>query len=104
MKTKEIDVVILGKSFSFLISSSIKNEEFLELINYVEEKYRMIKKGSEEVDPFNLSLLTSINISEEYFSLKAENEKLKTILKNIDTIVTPSEPSGESSITFSKKR
>lgn len=103
MKTKEIDVSILGKNFSFIVSGNIKSEEFWEIINYVEEKYKMIKKDSEEVDPFNLGLLTSINIAEEVFSLKTENEKLKIILKNIDNIVSPAEYPGESRISFSKK-
>jgi len=33
MKAKEIDVSILGKSFSFMISGKINTDDFLEIVN-----------------------------------------------------------------------
>ncbi len=103
MKAKEIDVSILGKSFSFMISGNINTDDFLEIVNYVEEKYRKIKDSTDEHDPFRLGLLTSINITEEFFHLKKENEKLNSILSKIDSIVTPEEKGEAGHISFVKK-
>jgi len=103
MKAKEIDVTILGKSFSFMISGKINTDDFLEIVNHVEEKYRKIKNSTDEHDPFRLGLLTSINITEEFFHLKKENEKLNTILSKIDSIVTPGGKGKTGNISFAKK-
>ncbi len=103
MKNKEIDVSILGKSFSFMISGKINTDDFFEIVNYVEDKYIRIKTGTDEHDPFRLGLLTSINITEEFFHLKKENEKLKDFLSNIDSIVTSGKGEDLSRISFSKK-
>ena len=103
MKTKEIDVSILGKSFSFMISGKINTDDFLEIVNHVEEKYKKIKNSTDEHDPFRLGLLTSINITEEFFHLKTENEKLNSILSKIDSIVTTGEKGEVGSISFAKK-
>jgi len=103
MKAKEIDVSILGKSFSFMISGKINTDDFLEIVNHVEEKYKKIKNNTDEHDPFKLGLLTSINITEEFFHLKKENEKLNSILSKIDSIVTTGEMKEAGKISFAKK-
>lgn len=103
MKAKEIDVTLLGKSFSFMISGNINTDDFLEIVNYVEEKYKKIKDNTDEHDPFRLGLLTSINITEEFFHLKKENEKFNSILSKIDSIVTNGEKGEIGSIRFAKK-
>ena len=103
MKAKEIDVNVLGKSFSFMISGKINTDDFLEIVNHVEEKYKKIKDGTDEHDPFRLGLLTSINITEEFFHLKKENEKLNSILSKIDSIVTTGEKGDIRNISFAKK-
>ncbi len=103
MKTKEITVSILGKSFSFMISGKIDTDEFLEIVDHVEQKYKKIKDGTDEHDPFSLGLLTSINITEEFFYLKKENDKLKSILNNIDSIVTTVKKTDVGQISFARK-
>ena len=103
MKAKEIDVTILGKSFSFMISGKINTDDFLEIVNYVEENYTKIRNNTDEYDPFRLGLLTSINITEEFFHLKKENDKLKSILDNIDSIVTTVDKGDVGQISFTKK-
>ena len=103
MKTKEIDVSILGKSFSFMISGKINTDDFLEILDFVEEKYKKIKNSTEEHDPFRVGLLTSINITEEFFHLKKENNELRSILSNIGSIVTSGESGKIGEISFVKK-
>ncbi len=88
MKSKEISVSLQGKSFSFLIPGKIKNEDFLEIVNYVDDKYTRIKNETGERDVFKLGLLSSVNIAEELFSLKKENEKLRQFVEGIDRLVS----------------
>lgn len=101
MKTKEIEVQILGKDFIFNIPDEIKAEDFLDIIYFVENKIHKIKGGASNLDSFRLGLLTSINIAEEYFSLKKENVKLRTILEKIDKMISPDDEKNQVSISFS---
>jgi cell division protein ZapA (FtsZ GTPase activity inhibitor) len=88
---KTIEVQVLGRHFVFNIPEDFKPEEFLEIIYYVETKIKKIKTDTIDLDSFKLGLLTSINIAEELFSLKRENESLKVILNRIDQIISPLE-------------
>ncbi len=89
--SKSIEVQVLGRHFVFDIPEDIKPEEFLKIIQYVEAKIKKIKTDTIDLDSFKLGLLTSINIANELFSLRKENENLKTILKKIDQIISPLE-------------
>lgn len=101
MKTKELEVQILGRNFNFNLPESIKTENFMEIISFVEDKIIKIKREAEDIDSFKLGLLTSINIAEEYFSLKKENERLRVMLNKIDKMVSQPEEEGQPSIRFS---
>ena len=89
MKTKEIEVQILGKHFNFNVPENIKTEDFLEIIDFVEKKFRQIRRESGDLDSFKYGLLAAINIAEEYFSLKKENQQLKDMLTRIDQLLPP---------------
>lgn len=89
--SKSIEVQVLGRHFVFEIPDDIKSEEFLKVIQYVETKIKKIKSDTIDLDSFKLGLITSINIANELFSLKKENEDLKTILNKIDQIISPLE-------------
>ncbi|MCK4765623.1 MAG: cell division protein ZapA [Candidatus Aminicenantes bacterium] len=101
MRTKEIEVQVLGRNFNFNIPKEIKTEEFLEIVDFVAGKMNRIRKETEDLDSFKLGLLTSINLAEEYFSLKRENDKLRVILDKIDRMVAPFDEGGRFSISFS---
>lgn len=103
MITKEIEVQVLGKHFNFSIPDSIKTEDFLEIIDYVENKFKRIKNETGDLDSFKLGLLASINICEEYFVVKKEYEKLRVVLSRIDHMVSPleEEEGGQLPIIFS---
>ena len=101
MRQKEVDVKILGKEFVFNIPASIKTEEFIEIIAYVENTIQKIKSETVDLDSFRLGLLTSINIAEEYFTLKRENEKLRKILDKIDQMLVPEDTKSQVPISFS---
>ncbi len=89
MTAKEIEVQVLGKHFNFSIPENIRTEDFLEIIDYVENKFKRIKSEAVDLDSFKLGLLASINITEEFFTLKKEYEKLRVVLNRIDQIVPP---------------
>ncbi|MCP5105973.1 MAG: cell division protein ZapA [bacterium] len=89
MITKEIEVQVLGKNFNFNLPGNIRTEDFLEIIDYVENKFKKIKNETQDLDSFKLGLLASINITEEFFSLKREHRQLRELLGRIDKMVSP---------------
>jgi cell division protein ZapA (FtsZ GTPase activity inhibitor) len=102
MTTKLIEVQILGKNFNFNVPENIRTEDFMEIIDFVENKFNRIRKESGDLDSFRLGLLASINITEEFFSLKKENEKLRAVLTRIDNMLPSLEKKGKQlSIRFS---
>jgi cell division protein ZapA (FtsZ GTPase activity inhibitor) len=100
-KTREIEVQILGKNFNFNVPESMKSETFLEIVDFVENRFRKIRRGAGDIDSFKLGLLVAINITEGFFYLKNENEKLKAVLTNIDRIISPVDQDKQLSISFS---
>lgn len=101
MKMKEIEVQTLGKNFNFNVPGNINTEDFMEIIDFVENKFSKIKSEAGDLDSFKLGLLVSINIAEEFFSLKKENETLKTLLKKIDTMISPIDINHENQLSIS---
>ena len=89
MNTKEIEVQILGKHFNFNVPENIKAEDFLEIVDFVEKKFRQVRREAGDLDSFRFGLLTAVNIAEEYFSLKKENQELKDMLTRIDRLLPP---------------
>lgn len=61
----------------------------MEIIDFVESKFRRIKREAGDLDSFKLGLLAAVNIAESYFSLKKENERLKAVLTKIDHLLSP---------------
>jgi cell division protein ZapA (FtsZ GTPase activity inhibitor) len=86
---REVEFQILGKKFIFNLPQDIKPDEFGEIAAFVENKMNRIKTELADLDSFKMGLLTSLNIAEELFSLKKENQSLKNMLDKIDTIISP---------------
>jgi len=97
---KDIEVQILGKHFNFSIPDNIKTDDFMEVVDYVESKFKKIKSDTQDLDSFKLGLLVSINIAEEFFSLKKEHEKLKVVLDRIDNMLSYAEEGEQIAISF----
>lgn len=98
---KEVEVTITGKRFVFQLADDVKPEEFLQVVEYVENKINKIKNRMNELDAQKLGLLTSINIAQDLFSLKKENEKLAQILGRIDTLLSPESEDGKLTVSLS---
>ena len=98
---KEIEVQINGKKFVFQLADDISLEEFMQVVEYVENKINKIKSRMNELDSQKLGLLTSINIAQDLFFLKKENEKLVQILGRIDTLLAPEKEDGKLTVSLS---
>jgi cell division protein ZapA (FtsZ GTPase activity inhibitor) len=101
MSMKHIEVQILGKNFNFNVPKNIRTEDFMEIIDYVENKFSHIRKEAGDLDAFRLGLLAAINITEEFYAIKQENEKLRAVLSNIDSMLPPVDKETQLSIQFS---
>ena len=99
--SKEIEVQITGKKFIFQLADDISVEEFMRVVEYVENKINKIKSRMNELDSQKLGLLTSINIAQDLFFLKKENEKLVQILGKIDTLLAPENEDGKLTVSLS---
>jgi len=98
---KEIEVQITGKKIVFQLADDVVVEEFLRVVEYVENKITKIKSRMNELDSQKLGLLTSINIAQDLFILKKENEKLAQILSRIDTLLAPEKEDGKLTVSLS---
>lgn len=101
MMSREIEVQITGKKIVFQLADDIAPEEFTRVVEYVENKINKIKSRMNELDPQKLALLTSINIAQDLFFLKKENEKLAQILGRIDTLLAPEKEDGKLTVSLS---
>lgn len=101
MMGKEVEVTVTGKRFVFMLADDVRPEEFLQVVEYVENKINKIKSRMNELDAQKLGLLTSINIAQDLFSLKKENEKLAQILGRIDTLLSPESEDGKLTVSLS---
>ncbi len=95
---REMTLEVLGKRVTFHLADEVNPEEFVEIVEYVERKLQKIKDRMGDLDSYKIGLLTSINIAEEFFSLKRENDKLRAVLKTIDGMLGAGE--GEEKITM----
>ena len=66
---------------------SFTDKDFIEIIDFVENKINKIRRSASDLDSYRLALLASINIAEELFTLKQENMELKKFLNKIDNMV-----------------
>jgi len=98
---KEIEVQITGKRIVFQLAEDVSAEEFMQVVEYVENKINKIKSRMNELDAQKLGLLTSINIAQDLFFLKKENEKLAQILGRIDTLLAPEKEDGKLTVSLS---
>ena len=84
---KEIEVQILGNYFTFNLPEDVDSKDFIEIIDFVENKINKIRRSAGDLDSYKLALLASINIAEELFTFQKENMKLKGFLNKIDNMV-----------------
>lgn len=94
----EVDVTLLGKSFSFTLPESLDKQRFFDIVDYTEQKIKNIRSEMDKLDHFKSALLAALNISEELFSLRDENQKLKALMTRIDKTLDECEADAELTI------
>lgn len=73
----------------------------MDIIDFVENRFRRIKSEAADLDSFKLGLLVAINITEEFNSMRKENESLREVLQRIDRVVTPVHDADRTPIRYS---
>ena len=71
---KQYQLNILGQDLSVLSDSG--DEHVASTVQYVEAKVQQIKSAAGNLNPFNIAILTALNIADEYVKLRGINEKL----------------------------
>ncbi len=98
MTQYEVDVNLLGKTFSFTLPDSLDKQRFFDIVDYTEKKIKNIRSEMDKLDHFKSALLAALNISEELFALKDENQRLKALLSRIDKTLDECETESELTI------
>ncbi|HNX96223.1 MAG TPA: cell division protein ZapA [Candidatus Aminicenantes bacterium] len=98
---REVEIQVLGKSLVFSIADDISPDDFIQVVDYVENKINQIKGRMNELDSFRLGLLAAINVAQDYFTLKKENHTLKEVLGRIDVMLTKEDGKEPIPIRFS---
>ena len=76
---KRFAINVLEQDLSVL---SDKGDEYVEgVVQYVNERAREIKEASENVSNLSIAILVALNIADELFKTKEEQENLTNILK-----------------------
>jgi cell division protein ZapA len=69
-----IEVYILGQRYT--IKGDAPEEYIRKLASFVDEKLREVYTSSPNITPVKASILAALNISDELFRLKSEQEEL----------------------------
>jgi cell division protein ZapA len=71
---KRFDIKILGQELS--VSSDSGDEHVAKVVEYVTERVEEIGRAAGKATTLNVAILTALNIADEYFKLKGENERI----------------------------
>lgn len=75
-----VQVEIFGQQYTLRIDGDEKPEYVESLASYVERKMREIAEGTPTVDSLKLAILAALNITDEYFTLKLESDKVDDVI------------------------
>ncbi len=78
MVVRSIEVQILGQTYS--IRGDAEEEYMKAIASYVDEKMRDIYRLSPNINPLKAAIMASVNITDELFRLKKEQEAIDTII------------------------
>jgi cell division protein ZapA len=69
---KRFSITILGQEISVLSDSG--DEHVTEVVDYINKKAEEIGKSSGNITSLNIAILVALNIADEYFQMKKEEE------------------------------
>ena len=75
-----VQVEIYGQQYTLRVDGDEMPEYVESLAAYVERKMSEIAEGSPTVDSLKLAILSALNITDEYFTLKLESDKIDDVI------------------------
>ncbi len=81
-----VEVYILGQKYT--IKGDAPEEYIRKLASYVDEKLREVNSSLPNMMPVKALILTSLNIADELFRLKNEEEKLAQVIEDKANVLT----------------
>jgi len=81
-----VEVYILGQKYT--IKGDAPEEYIRKLAFYVDEKLREVNSSLPNMMPVKALILTSLNIADELFRLKNEEEKLAQVIEDKTNVLT----------------
>jgi cell division protein ZapA len=81
-----VEVYILGQKYT--IKGDAPEEYIRKLAFYVDEKLREVNSSLPNMMPVKALILTSLNIADELFRLKNEEEKLAQVIEDKANVLT----------------
>ena len=79
MDKRKIEVIIFGQNYTILGDAS--PEYMSKLSGYVDSKMREITKQTSTISSTKVAILTALNLADEIFQLRAEQDKLENDLE-----------------------
>ena len=74
-----VEVYILGQKYT--IRGDAHEEHIIRLASYVDEKLKEVHSSSPNVTPVKASILAALNIADELFKLKKEQDQLTNYIE-----------------------
>lgn len=68
-------LTFLGREFE--LETDLSDDEFQEIVNYVEKLYNELKEKTQTVSTIDLSIMASVIIAEELFKVRKELEGIE---------------------------
>lgn len=79
-----VEVYILGQKYT--IKGDAPEEHIIRLASYVDEKLKEVYSSSPNITPVKASILAALNIADELFKLKNDQEHLSKIEEKTNTL------------------
>lgn len=77
---KRFDIQVLGQEFSVLSDSG--DEHVAKIVQYVNDRAAEVENTSGDVTTLNVAILVALNIADEFFKFKKDNEDIHSQLEN----------------------
>jgi cell division protein ZapA len=81
-----VEVIILGQKYT--IKGDASEEYIRKLASYVDTRLKEVNSSVPNVMPVKALILTSLNIADELFRMKTEQEKVTKVIEDKTAVLT----------------
>jgi cell division protein ZapA len=81
-----VEVIILGQKYT--IKGDAPEEYIRKLASYVDSRLKEVNSSVPNVMPVKALILTSLNIADELFRMKTEQEKVTRVIEDKTAVLT----------------